>query len=444
MRKSLLTLTVALIAMSSYANTPVKKNIVGMKAVKTEKVATQHKVFSLSNDIETVATVAPRQMKGAKLAKAAAANDIFMEFIQTWAGENVEDFTGASTDTLWNADKVIKVPIDTLGNTEDVKCNVVLKNHFGNYYCNEYYGIAETTDEGSYIYFPGDQVFYQADGISESRTEYHYNIYMYGIVLSEDGQRIEDLYNPTFVEDEGVYYCNAPILGMYYEDRITGDGLGWGAFIYDDRMCPSNCTNSHWYWGTNPAKEDIQIDVVDRGFMEDYEVAVNVYGWLGTMLAINIAEDLTCSIATGAPVADLVISEDDGYLWNAGMIVLYGYYLEPDEEDPEIKYIRMDEQAEYLYGKLEGDTITFPIICTASQFGGTGDYEGYYYGLNRYRDVRIVLDNGVHFTAGIKEAGMTREQKIKSTKTFNLMGQQVNRDATKGLLIRDGKKYIKK
>ena len=178
--------------------------------------------------------------------------------------------------------------------------------------------------------------------------------------------------------------------------------------------------------------------------MEDYEVAVNVYGWLGTMLAINIAEDLTCSIATGAPVADLVISEDDGYYWNAGMIVLYGYYLEPDKENPEIKYIRMDEQAEYLYGKLEGDTITFPIICTASQFGGTGDYEGYYYGLNRYRDVRIVLDNGVHFTAGIKEAGMTREQKIKSTKTFNLMGQQVNRDATKGLLIRDGKKYIKK
>ena len=47
-------------------------------------------------------------------------------------------------------------------------------------------------------------------------------------------------------------------------------------------------------------------------------------------------------------------------------------------------------------------------------------------------------------TTGIEEIGVTREEKIKNTKTYNLMGQQVNRATAKGLLIRDGKKYINK
>ena len=44
----------------------------------------------------------------------------------------------------------------------------------------------------------------------------------------------------------------------------------------------------------------------------------------------------------------------------------------------------------------------------------------------------------------IENFNNTREYKIKNTPTYNIMGQQVNRKDVKGLMIRDGKKYIAK
>ena len=60
----------------------------------------------------------------------------------------------------------------------------------------------------------------------------------------------------------------------------------------------------------------------------------------------------------------------------------------------------------------------------------------------------ITLNEGNYLLGGngtgIDNVSTTLAERVKNSKTYNLMGQQVNRMESKGLLIRDGKKYIKK
>lgn len=95
-----------------------------------------------------------------------------------------------------------------------------------------------------------------------------------------------------------------------------------------------------------------------------------------------------------------------------------------------------------IKGTISGNTITFDNIfinCSDLTEDGYGLFDGYY-----RLGSTITLNEGNYTATGIEEIGVTREEKIKNTKTYNLMGQQVNRATAKGLLIRDGKKYIKK
>ncbi|MDY4731211.1 MAG: hypothetical protein SO294_02005, partial [Prevotella sp.] len=65
------------------------------------------------------------------------------------------------------------------------------------------------------------------------------------------------------------------------------------------------------------------------------------------------------------------------------------------------------------------------------------------YSMGWFGGVTISLDKDFQITAGIENVNNTVESKIKNAKTFNIMGQRVNSNA-KGLIIRDGKKFLKK
>ncbi len=60
-----------------------------------------------------------------------------------------------------------------------------------------------------------------------------------------------------------------------------------------------------------------------------------------------------------------------------------------------------------------------------------------------FQDAAVVMFDG-HFITGIKDVNVALEEKGKNSKTYNMMGQQVNAATAKGLLIRNGKKFIKK
>lgn len=431
MKKILLSFAVALVAMSASAQSTRLKNV-NLNLSK----------FNVEQNFKTIETPAPLKAisistsnSKAKIVKKADADnsDIFGLFIQTFAGEDVPEFTVCLTDTIYKADATVKVPIDTLGNTTDVKCNICLKRNFGGYRISEpYYGIYEEDDNGASIIFP-EQISLKADGVSStSGAEYHYDIYMYNINLTDDGTQIENIDLLSFEGDgDGVFYSSADGWGLFYTDRTTGKGLGWGGFVWDPVVYQANGKGS-WYTSRDGQRTDYNSDV----FIEDFETQVSVYGWMNAKLAMEIGDDLSVKMAAGFPIADLVIKEADGYTWDAGRILAYGWEIDEDN------YIVTNDDP-YIYGTLSGNTITIPGIYTRSEVGGSGDYQGYYYGINFYRQNTFTLNDG-SFAAGISETTMTREDVIKNTKTYNLMGQQVNRSAAKGLLIRDGKKFMSK
>lgn len=166
---------------------------------------------------------------------------------------------------------------------------------------------------------------------------------------------------------------------------------------------------------------------------------MNVYGFCGLgCVALDIDDELNVSISAGQPiyVNPNVTTEEDiatygQYFYVVGCNIV-GTSLIPDYN-------------KVVPGKLSGNTITLSEYLL---FRSRNDAEDMGYSLGAVADgLTITLNDGNFLaagTTGIEEIGVTREEKIKNTKTYNLMGQQVNRATAKGLLIRDGKKYIKK
>lgn len=362
--------------------------------------------------------------------KAEDDSEVFGFFVQVFESEDLEGFNISATDTIYNANKTLTVPVDSLGNTEDVQCNICLKRNFGGYkMTEEYYGVYNKTDEGEIIYFP-EQISLKLDGVNKtSGEEYHYDIYMYNIDLTEDGQYIENVYPLTFEsEGDGTYYSPNDGWGIYYIDRTTGKGLGWGGFVWDPTLYKANGTSACY-----TSRSGVRTDYNSNAYIEDWGNQVVVYGWIGTSMTIQVVNSDSVQVVAGFPVSDVNIKQADGYLWDAGRIL--GYAWEVDDEG----YIH-DSNDPYIPGYLKGNTITIPGIYTRSEVGGTGDYAGYYYGINFYRDITFVLNDGSYSSSGINEVNASSKS---SKMTYNLMGQKVN-GAVKGLVIRDGKKFVVK
>lgn len=171
--------------------------------------------------------------------------------------------------------------------------------------------------------------------------------------------------------------------------------------------------------------------------IEDYEYTVNVYGFCGRGCAsIDINDDGTVSVAAGQPIGYLDLEGDE--------LATYGNYtmITAYNVNSEGKLIKSEGN---VAGTISGNTITLnDYIRLWSKL----DSDDRGYASNYYGEQTFTLNEGTFIKGGngtgIDEIGVTREDKIKNTKTYNLMGQQVNRATAKGLLIRDGKKYIKK
>ena len=427
MKKNLLTLVALLTAMTATA----QRNVQGLSKFENANLA---KIAVLDKEIGVNQSAKTTTLKKVK-AKAEDNDNVAAVFIQTSKGEVVADFTLCAIDTLWKANQQIEVVVDEEGNTETVDCNVCIKDRFGGYRLTEtVYGVYGEDEEGQYLYFPGEQLALQLDGKTQTGTEYHYDIYMMNYTETEEGFSVGGW---SFTGEDGILYSEGDGWCLLYTDRSTGETLGVGGTCEEATLMKENGTASYWYRTSNGTYE-----YNDPCHIEDLEYQVAVNGWMNTKLVMDIEDDMTVKIHTGAPIYDEILAAADGYAWDAGMIVLRGWKLEDgeDEEGP-YQYYALDIDADYIYGELNGNTITVPFIMTSSENSGTGEYEGYWYSLLGIRENTFTLNDGA-FAAGIQDVNMTREEKIKNTKTFNLMGQQVNRANVKGIVIRDGKKLM--
>lgn len=261
-----------------------------------------------------------------------------------------------------------------------------------------------------------------------------------GLVYAEDGYDVTEDLSFT-IDDDNYIYCNQDGYVILLQEGAYA-GYTWDGFHEGVTLFPSNATqyvieNSNATGGWAPVKYNVGV--------ADYETQVNVYSFCGYGLVyMDINDDLTVSMPTGQPVADLLseAQDPDGVYGTLNIVAV--------SLDRNAGTIRRNYNQADIKGKLVGNTITFVDVDDANLYFAIAtnqDAEEAAYGLGWYTDLEIVLNEGEYLaagSAGITENTVTREEKIKNTKTYNMLGQQVNRDAAKGLLIRDGKKYIKK
>ena len=185
------------------------------------------------------------------------------------------------------------------------------------------------------------------------------------------------------------------------------------------RMYESTVINGEW--------TDVEYPI----FIEDYEFSVNVYNFLGiSSVSMDINDDLTVSLATGQNVTTTPSSADKD---------IYGDYIYICGVAIEGQQIKRDYDATEIKGQLIGNNIIFDTYYALTS---DHDADGAAYGSWHHQPV-FSLTEGNFIATGIKEVTATREEMVKNAKTYNIMGQQVNR-ATKGLVIRNGKKFLNK
>lgn len=169
-----------------------------------------------------------------------------------------------------------------------------------------------------------------------------------------------------------------------------------------------------------------QYDVL----VEDNTTFVNVYGFGECgCLKIDVKGDGTVSAATGQNLRLTGFTGTDKI--NYGDYLLLAGYANNG----------VDYNATSISGTISSNVITLTdgySICT--KLSPSNDYR--YWGLYT-PGTTITLDEG-NYASGIKDITASREEAIKNAKAYNIMGQRVDANNAKGLIIVNGKKYLKK
>ncbi len=268
---------------------------------------------------------------------------------------------------------------------------------------------------------------------TQTKTSYYFAIYGISELNLEEGKLnlTEDL---SFTVND--------------DKSITLDQLGYILIIVDSD--DKDAIDKTWNWHTETML--MPVNAIQAGYtngrstgnqwaeysipvaVEDFDFSVNVYGFCNYgCLAIDINEDGTVSIPTGQPMLELGLEEDQAAIYGE-YLSFYGVDLTADGG------IQTNTDKPAVVGTIEGNTIT---ISEYFRLCSLFDSEGSGYAENWYADNTTITLNDGSYIAGIQNVNGTREEMVKNTKTYNLMGQQVER-ATKGIVVRNGKKYLNK
>ena len=274
-------------------------------------------------------------------------------------------------------------------------------------------------------------------------------------INSDDKVSTGDL---VFVEQDGKFELADTLSGYYiyaldYEDEESGEtGAGW-TYAFNTKIVDYNGSMSFYTTAKNFqtqqtdgwAQGDLQINY------EDLETAIIINGFLGKgCVQIDLYDDGTCEMEMGQPLSgDSYVSDGVDY----GL--MHVCYVDVIDDEG---HIGAQEDVEVMEGayrrnveSLNGATVVFFYETDSEGRFTTNQYwiaktntveEQYYWMGGYFCATDFVLD--APDASGISEKTMTRLEKLQSTKTYNMMGQQVDRRSAKGLFVRDGKKYIGK
>ena len=249
---------------------------------------------------------------------------------------------------------------------------------------------------------------------------------LYG--MDSEGNLTEDL--SFTVDDEGVITCDQA--GFYIAMPDYEDGQYAWTFGKEWVISPVNGVHSFAVDQNEGWKDitDVPVAVDDAGFF------VDVYNFLSMgYVGMEVNDDCTVSMPVGQPMLPCAyVSQNIDTDVYGEFFIIYG------TKSDDGKSWGVDFDAQDIKGKIEGNTLYFEQLFPVFTLF---DEEDSGYSMGWFGGVTISLDKDFQITAGIENVNNTVESKIKNAKTFNIMGQRVNSDA-KGLIIRDGKKFLKK
>lgn len=246
------------------------------------------------------------------------------------------------------------------------------------------------------------------------------------------------------VDDDGTLLLDVEDGGAL-ANVIEGKETLWN-FFFSLELKPANAVISYSRPGRQEGTYD---DFVHAAYVEDYgnNVSVYGYGWfqpssgmgLSTVTPLDIDKDLNV-LFTGPQNAFLVAPfgiQDEAA----------GKYFKICGTKPAAQkgYVEVDTGTpSYVNGKLSGNKIimdSFPVFSNFFNDPATGEQKAYGFW---YLNYVITLEEGV-FQADKNSTGINgvTETSVKNVKTYNLFGQEVPA-TTKGLVIRDGKKFFNK
>lgn len=246
------------------------------------------------------------------------------------------------------------------------------------------------------------------------------------------------------VDEDGTLLLNVAEGGAL-ANIIEGKETLWN-FFFSLELKPANAVISYSRAGR---KEGTYDDFVHAAYVEDWGSNVSVYGYawfqpssgmgLSTLTSLDIDKDLNV-LFTGPqiafPVAPFGITDEEAGKYFKILGTKPGKekgWVEADTSEPS-----------HVNGKLSGNKIVmdmFPVLTNLWKDPATQETKGYGFW---YLNYVITLDEGV-FQADKNSTGINgvTETSVKNVKTYNLFGQEVPA-TTKGLVIRDGKKFFNK
>ncbi len=437
MKKSLLAASLVMAALSASAQIPSIQRMGKVVPGKIEK--------NLTSQIEAKT---PAVKRNKVKANAEAASSVAGEYVlnyNNWDG----DFTECMMFTVKNETGTIT--LDYVENKPTFDYNVVLEGF-------------TYSDAVAYGYYN------EEDGTISIPPQVICNIMQYGDKKIDYGPVL--LTGCTGAAGDGIDEVGYEIVLEQGEGGImefSSDLYGWCSMLpeyetgesawnygFEPRLLPVNSVMEYASSGSyfNGGQKGWVDGLTTKVNVEDYGVSVIVNNFLGLCpIEIEILEDGSCRTENCQKVIDYELEEPYlCYMLMAGKAD--GNYLVPDVD------------AEYIYGNLfertDGSQFIglfgiepddqgnmkyaddpFPYVRVGSYL----DADNAAYTLGWLHGISIDLPtsgSGDDKTTGIVNANESRIQKVKNTKAYNLMGQEVDYRNSKGVIVLNGKKYIAK
>ena len=259
----------------------------------------------------------------------------------------------------------------------------------------------------------------------------------------------DDIDSATFSEDDVVFdvdedgAISLEPFGLAFPIDENNAGVWKNIFSVDIR--PANAVISY-----TRTIGQTETEYANAAYVEDFETIANVYGYawfpgtsgfglscVATMDINTETKDVTYKALQNCwSTSSLGVTEEEAGDW----FMTYGT---KSGEDPKMVYFDDSDNAVNT-GIVEGNQIKMnpqPIATKLWNDPSTGELSGYMMWLS---DLVITLDEG-NFLAdsGSGIANVNSQKSAKAGKTYNVFGQEVSA-ATKGLVIRNGKKFFNK